>query len=105
MAVAPRLATFTAGTRVKVRTPGTVPPWSVWDDDHQRTSTPVKKRLQQLFFQGDKKIVANVVYIGSESERDRLRVHGQAKVEVRSPSGASVVILAEAANLVPVSMA
>ena len=34
------------------------------DDDGQRTSTPVKKRLQKLFFRGDKRVHAEVVYIG-----------------------------------------
>ncbi len=103
MAVAPRTATFTAGVKVKVREPGTVPVWSEWDDDHQRTSTTVKKRLQQLFFQGDKRLAAHVVYIANESLRDRLRAKGQVKVEVRSPSGSSLVMLAEASNLVPVA--
>jgi len=104
MAVAPRAVMLTAGVKVKVKEPGTVPVWSEWDDDQQRTSTPVKKRLQQLFFQGDKRTVAHVVYIASETLRERLRAKGQVKVEVRSPSGASIVLLAEASNLVPVAV-
>lgn len=94
-----RSLTLAAGTRVKVKSPGTVPQWSVWDDDKQRTSTPVKKRLQQLFFRGDRRISASLVYIGSEALRDRLRARNQVKVEVRDPAGASIIILADATNL------
>jgi hypothetical protein len=94
-----RSLSLAAGTRVKVKTPGSVPQWSVWDDDKQRTSNPVKKRLQQLFFRGDRRISASVVYIGNESLRDRLRSRNQVKVEVRDPAGACIVILADSQNL------
>jgi hypothetical protein len=103
MADAVRTATFGAGARVKVKQPMTVPEWSSWDDDHQRTSTSVKKKLQQQFFKADKRIVASVVYITSESVRERLKAKGHVKVEIRDPAGASVVILAEAASLVAMS--
>ncbi len=89
-----------AGSRVRVKTAGPVPEWSSWDDDGQRTSTPVKKRLQQLFFRGDKRIIAEVVYIGSESLRERLKSKNQIKVELRDPAGASIVITADAGNLI-----
>ena len=88
-----------AGTRVRIDAPGPVPAWSTWDDDGQRTSRPVKRRLQQLFFSGDKKIQAEVVYIGSETERDRLRALGRVKVQVRDPAGCTIVVTAEAAGL------
>lgn len=94
-----RSLSLAAGTRVKVKAPGSVPQWSAWDDDHQRTSTPVKKRLQQLFFRGDRRITASIVYIGSEALRDRLRARNQVKVELRDPAGASIVILADSQNL------
>ena len=98
-----RIPTFNAGARVKVKKAGSVPEWSAWDDDHQRTSTSVKKRLQQMFFAADKRISAQVIYIGSESLRDRLKSKNQVKVEVRDPAGASVVLLADATNLIAMS--
>lgn len=89
-----------AGTAVKVRRVGAVPEWSTWDDDRQRTSNSVKKRIQQLFFRGDSRVQASIVYIASESLRTQLRLKKQVKVQLRDPSGASVVVLADAANLV-----
>ncbi len=94
----PRVS-LAAGARVKVKSPGPVPEWSVWDAC-QRTSTHVKKRLQQAFFAGDKRIQAEVQYIGSESLRDRLRNEGRVRVELRDSAGASIIILADSGNLV-----
>jgi hypothetical protein len=91
---------FTAGTRVKVKAPGAVPEWSEWDDDHQRTSNSVKKRLQQMFFRGDRRISALVTFIASESQRIKLRSANRVKVELRDAAGASIVITADALNLV-----
>ena len=71
-----------------------VPTWSTWDDDGQRTSTPVKKRLQKQFFAGDKRVSAEVVYITNESERDKLRRSGRVKVQLRDPAGSLIVITA-----------
>jgi hypothetical protein len=88
-----------AGARVRVRSPGPVPEWSVWDAC-QRTSTHVKKRLQQAFFAGDKKIQAEIQYVGSEALRDRLRNEGRVRVELRDSAGCSITILADAENLV-----
>lgn len=88
-----------AGARVKVRDPGAVPLWSTWDNDNQRTSTPVKRRLQQLFFSGDKKVQAEVVYISSETERERLKRDKRVKVALRDPAGSQIVITADANNL------
>ena len=87
-----------AGARVRVKKPGSVPEWSEWDPC-QRTSTPVKRRLQQLFFLGDKRIQAEVLYISSEGLRERLRNQGRVRVELRDPAGCSIVILADAENL------
>lgn len=97
MALAVR--SFSAGSRVRVIESGTVPHWSTWDDDKQRTSSSVKKRLQELFFKGDRKLQAQVVFIISEGERERLKRDGRVKVEIRDPAGASIVITADAANL------
>ncbi len=88
-----------AGTRVRVAEPGAVPEWSSWDDDHGRTSTSVKRRLQQLFFRGDRRIVAEVVYISNESQRDKLRSLGRAKVQAKDPAGSMVVFTAEVESL------
>jgi hypothetical protein len=90
---------LSAGTRVRVEVPGAVPAWSTWDDDRQRTSVPVKRRLQQMFFNGDRKLQAEVVYVGNESERDRLRAEGRVKVQVRNPAGSLIIITADSANL------
>jgi hypothetical protein len=88
-----------AGTRVKVKTPGIIPTWSVWDFDGHRVANSVKRRLQQLFFTGDRRVTATLVYISSESERERLRRDGRVKVEVRNAAGNSVVITAGAEDL------
>jgi len=84
-----------AGTKVRVHSPMSVPAWSIWDDDKGRTSTPVKKRLQASFFKGDRKVVAEVMYISRESEREKLRRKGHVKVRVRDASGTCVVFTAE----------
>jgi len=88
-----------AGTKVRVREPMEVPEGSVWDDDKGRTSTPVKKRLQALFFKKDRKVTAEVVYIARESEREKLRRKGQVKVRIRDSSGSAVIVTAEASVL------
>ncbi len=90
-----------AGTKVRVSSPTDVPEWCTWDDDHGRTSGNVKKRLQMLFFRGDKKINAEVVYIAKESERENLRRKGRVKVRVREPSGSCLVITADPTKLMP----
>ena len=89
-----------AGTKVCVEHPMDVPEWSEWEDDKGRCSTPVKKRLQNMFFKGDKKVGAEVVYIAKETEREKLRKLGRVKIRLRDPSGSSVVITAESAKLV-----
>lgn len=90
---------LSAGTRVKVHSPMSVPTDSTWDDDNQRTSTPVKKRLQQLFFKGDKRVHAEVVYVSSESVRAKLKSKDLVKVALRDPAGSSIVITAPTAHL------
>lgn len=92
---------ISAGTKVRVANAGPVPHLSAWDDDHQRTSTPVKKRLQQLFFKGDRRLHSQVVYVGSESQRDELRRKNMLKVELRDPAGSRIIITAPADNVVP----
>ncbi len=89
-----RTVALGSGTKVKVREPALVPAESIWDDDHQRTSTPVKRKLQEAFFKGDKKILAEVVYVGSDSLRERLKAKGQVKVQLRDPAGSSIVVTA-----------
>lgn len=83
-----------AGSRVKIKEAVAVPTWSTWDDDGQRTSTPVKKRLQKQFFSADKKIAAEIVYITNESERDKLRNQGRVKVQLRDAAGSLIIITA-----------
>ncbi len=90
---------FAAGTKVRVSEPGEIPEWSEWDDDHGRTSGSVKRRLQQMFFRGDKKITAEVVYIAKESEREGLQRKGRVKVRLRDPSGSALVITADPSKL------
>jgi hypothetical protein len=85
---------LTAGTRVKIRQTMAVPGDSVWDDDHQRTSTSVKRRLQQQFFMGDKRVQAEILYVASESVRAMLKRKNQVKLQLRDPAGSSLVITA-----------
>ena len=84
-----------AGTKVRVTEPREVPTWSTWDDDKGRTSTPVKKRLQTMFFKVHKKITAEVVYIARESEREKLRRKGQIKLRIRDTNGSMLSITAD----------
>lgn len=88
-----------AGTRVKITESMDVPRWSECDDDKGRTSVPTKRRLQLLFFRGDKKVSAEVVYISNESEREKLQRLGRVKVRVREPSGSCVVFTAAASDI------
>lgn len=88
-----------AGTRVRVREAGAVPHWSTWDDDRQRTSNSVKKRLQEMFFGGDRKILGQILFVSSESTRDLLRKKNQVKVEIRNAAGQRLIITADANNL------
>ncbi len=87
------------GTRVQVINPGPPPEWSEWDDDGGRTSGSVKKRLAQLFFGGDKRLHAEIVYIASESERDELKRKGRTKVRVKEAAGSTLVLTADLTNL------
>jgi uncharacterized protein YhfF len=87
------------GTKVRVTQPSEPPDWSTWEDDSGRTSGQVKKRLQQLFFRGDKRVTAEIVYVSSESERDALKRKGLTKVRVKEAAGSSITITAELANL------
>jgi hypothetical protein len=95
-----RVRTLASGTSVKVRQPGSVPTWSTWDDDGQRTSNSVKRRLQEMFFRGDRRISASVLYVSSESARQRLKSKNQIKVKLRDAAGASIVIVADPENLI-----
>ena len=92
-----------AGTKVRVKEPTEVPEWSKWDDDGGRTSSQVKKRMQAMFFRGDRKIVGEVLYIGRESERERLRRKGQIKVRVRDSAGTMLAITVDPKNLIKVA--
>ncbi len=87
-------ASIASGTRVKVKDPMAVPEHSTWEDDGQRTSTPVKRRLQLQFFAGHKSVAGEVVYVSNESERDRLRQRGMCKVQIRDAAGSMIVITA-----------
>lgn len=91
------------GAKVRVIKPMEIPNSSTWDDDKGRTSSAVKRRLQTMFFQGNGKVMAEVVYVARESERDKLRRKGQIKIRVRDPSGAMLNITADPAKLVKVA--
>ena len=86
--------TLSAGTLVKIKAPWSVPQWSTWDDDGQRTYNSVQKRLQTAFFKGDRRVQARIVYVSSEHERFKLNRNGHLKLELRDPAGVSVTILA-----------
>ncbi len=92
-----------AGTKVRIKEPCDVPEWSKWDDDGGRTSSQVKKRMQAMFFRGDRKIVGEVLYIGRESEREMLRRKGQIKIRVRDSAGTMLAITADPSNLIKVA--
>lgn len=87
------------GSKVRVVEPMGVPSCSKWDDDRGRTSSSVKRRLQLLFFQGSRKVMAEILYIGNESEREKLRRAGLVKVRLRDPSGSMLCITADPARL------
>lgn len=86
---------LSVGTKVKVISAMDVPVYSVWDDDKGRISASLKKRLQGQFFGGNSKIHAEVVYIGNESEREKLRRKGLIKIRLRDPAGSSLTITAD----------
>ena len=89
------------GTRVRVSEPMDVPETSTWDDDHGRVSASMKKRLQAMFFRGDKKLMAEVVHVSKESERDKLRRKGLVKVRLRDKAGCMLTITADPSKLEP----
>ncbi|MGQ9648898.1 MAG: hypothetical protein ACUVXJ_02185 [Phycisphaerae bacterium] len=87
------------GSKVRIAEPMEVPEWSTWDDDHGRISSQIKKRLQTLFFKGNDKITAEVVYVAKESEREKLRRLGRIKLRLRDQSGCALVITADPRHL------
>ena len=87
------------GSKVRVVAPMDVPEWAEWDDDKGRTSAILKKRLMLLFFRGDKKITAEVVYVPKETEREKLRRQGRIKLRLRESSGAMLNITADPSKL------
>lgn len=89
------------GTKVRVNEPMDVPEYSIWDDDHGRTSASLKKRLQGMFFQGNRKLAAEIVYVSKESERERLRRKGLIKVRLKDPAGSMLTITCDPKTLVP----
>lgn len=90
---------FSSGTKVSIKEKSEVPSWSEWDDDRGRISTSVKKNLQKKFFNKDSKLTAEVVYITSESEREKLRKQGRTKIRVRDSSGSTIVFIVETNSL------
>ena len=89
------------GTKVKVAEPMDVPEYSIWDDDGGRTSAMLKKRMQALFFRGSNKLVAEIMYISKESERDRLRRKGLVKIRLKDQAGCMLNVTADPNKLVP----
>lgn len=90
---------FGSGTKVRTIMSMEVPQWSTWDDDRGRVSTPIKRRLQSMFFKGDNRVSAEVMYVANETEREKLRRLGRVKVRIRDLSGASVIVTAENSKL------
>ncbi len=90
---------FSSGTKVSIKDKTDVPAWSEWDDDRGRISTTVKKNLQKKFFNKDSKVTAEIVYITSESEREKLRKQGRTKIRVRDSSGSTLVFVVETNSL------
>ena len=88
------------GTKVRVAEPMDVPEDSKWEDDHGRISPSLKKRIQAQFFKGEKKLVAEVMYIAKESEREKLRRKGLIKIRVRDPAGSILILTADPSKLV-----
>ena len=91
---------FAVGAKVRVAEPMDVPEDSKWDDDHGRVSPSLKKRIQAQFFRGDRKLMAEVMYIAKESEREKLRRKGLIKIRVRDPAGSALVLTADPSKLV-----
>lgn len=89
------------GTKVRVAEPMDVPEASTWEDDGGRTSASVKKRMQAMFFRGDRKLAAEIVYISKESEREKLRRKGLIKLRVRDAAGCILTLTADPNKLVP----
>jgi hypothetical protein len=89
------------GTKVRVAEPMEVPEYSTWDDDGGRVSSSIKKRIQNLFFRGDRKLAAEIVYISKESERERLRRKGLIKVRIRDKAGCFLTLTADPSTLLP----
>jgi hypothetical protein len=90
---------FSSGMSVRVKRSGPIPTWSKCDDDRGRTSGAVKRRLQQQFFRGEKRLRAEIAWITSESERDELARKGRVKVKVKESAGTTLVFIAGADNL------
>jgi hypothetical protein len=90
------------GTKVRVVEPMDVPEYSTWDDDGGRTSAMLKKRMQSMFFRGDRKLVAEIMYIGKESERERLRRKGLVKLRIKDQAGCILTLTADPNKLQPV---
>ncbi len=90
------------GTKVRVNAAMDVPDYSTWDDDGGRTSAMLKKRMQSMFFRGDRKLTAEIMYIGKESERERLRRKGLVKLRVRDSAGCILNLTADPNTLMPV---
>ena len=87
------------GTKVRVAAPMDVPEYSCWDDDHGRMSASLKKRMQAMFFRGERKLAAEIVYVSKESERERLRRKGLIKVRIRDQAGCVLVLTADPKTL------
>ncbi len=88
------------GTKVRVTQTMDVPDSSTWDDDGGRTSTRVKRLLQKRFFRRDPHLTAEVMYISTESERERLRRKGLVKLRVRDQAGSYMVLTADPRKLI-----
>jgi hypothetical protein len=91
---------LSTGSKVRLAAPMAVPDWCEWDDDRGRVSNHVKAIIRERFFKADTKLTAEIVHVSKETEREKLRKLGRAKVRVRMPSGDTITITVEADKLV-----
>lgn len=86
---------LSVGSKVRMIAPIPVPNWCDFDDDRGRVAKHVKNVIRDKFFNADPKLSAEIVHVARETEREKLRKEGKAKVRVRMPSGDTIVITVE----------
>lgn len=87
--------TISPGTKVRLIAPMEVPLWCQWDDDRGRVSNHVKQTIRDRFFKCDNKLTAELIHVPNETQREKLRKLGRAKVRIRTPAGETIVIVVD----------